>query len=351
MAVSSAVFFGISTPASKLLLRHLEYFKLAGLLYLGAALGLFPIVAHRFRKKSSPMNRMNISRLAGAVVFGGILGPVLLLGGLTMASASSVSLWLNLELVATALLGVFFFRDQLNGLGWMGVVGALLAGALITVQEGPSGFSSAALVAAACLCWGLDNHFTALIDALTPAQTTFLKGLIAGSVNFAIGLSLAPSLPAFGIMGAALVVGIFSYGISIVLYVSAAQGLGATRSQIFFASAPFFGVFFSVILLSERLSWIEILAALILAVSILLIIFNKHSHLHAHLAQEHIHMHRHDDGHHDHTHLKGKTSGRHTHLHRHKVDRHEHVHYPDVHHRHGHGDKGDETSGKADPNG
>jgi drug/metabolite transporter (DMT)-like permease len=344
MAVLSAVFFGMSTPAGKLLLRHIEYFELAGLLYLGAALGVLPVAVYQLRKKNFHVDRKNFIRLAGAVVFGGILGPVFLLGGLRMASASSVSLWLNFELVATALLGVLFFRDHLSSLGWLGVAGALLAGILITLQEGSSGFLSLSLVLLACLFWGLDNHLTALIDALTPAQTTFLKGLIAGSTNFVIGSSVARRLPDFGTAGVALVVGIFAYGLSIVLYINAAQGLGATRSQILFASAPFFGVLFSVIFLSEELSWIQIGAAFILAASILFIIFNRHSHLHEHEEMEHIHMHHHDDSHHDHVHLPGESAGRHSHLHRHKKERHSHIHYPDVHHRHGHEKRESERS-------
>ncbi len=351
MAVLSALFFGMSTPASKLLLQHIEYFKLAGLLYLGAAIGLLPVVVYQFRRKMVHLNQKNLVRMAGATVFGGILGPVFLLGGLGLASASSVSLWLNFELVATALLGVLFFRDHLNNFGWLGVVGAVFAGILITVQEGSSGLLSVALVAFACLCWGLDNHFTALIDALTPTQTTFLKGIIAGSTNFAIGISLSPPLPSYGFLGMALVVGIFAYGISIVLYIRAAHGLGATRSQILFASAPFFGAFFSVVLLSEKLSWIQMLAALILAASILLIIFNKHSHSHEHIELEHIHVHHHDNSHHDHIHSSKDASDRHAHLHRHKKRRHLHVHYPDVHHRHEHKEKSDKHPDQAGSNG
>ena len=68
---------------------------------------------------SSGSTGSNRLKVAGAVVFGGVLGPVLLLLGLRTAQASSVSLLLNLELVATALLGVLLFKDHLTASGWL----------------------------------------------------------------------------------------------------------------------------------------------------------------------------------------------------------------------------------------
>lgn len=336
LAVVSAALFGVATPVSKILLEDLNYFQLAGLLYFGAAAGLLPFFFKGSQFKFREIDRKNFVRITGAVILGGFLGPVLLLAGLKMASASSVSLWLNLELAATAVLGVACFKDQLDLKGWLGVLGAVMAGVLITLHEGHSGALAGLFVALACLCWGLDNHFTALIDAISPHQMTFLKGLFAGTFNFFVGILLAKSLPSLEIFGAAVGLGIFSYGISIVLYITAAQILGATRSQILFASAPFFGAFFSVMLLSETVSFIQIIAAVVLALSIFSIILGLHSHLHLHDDQTHIHMHRHDDLHHIHGHAAEPGSSVHVHKHRHKKIKHAHAHYPDLHHRHDH---------------
>lgn len=338
MAVVSAILFGVAAPLSKLLLADLNYFLLAGLLYLGAAVGLMPFALYRPRVKIGRIDRRNIRRIVGSILFGGILGPVFLLLGLKIANAASVSLWLNLELAATAVLGWLFFKDHLDLRGWAGVGGALLAGVLITVHEGQSGFLAVSFVTLACICWGMDNHYTALIDAITPTQTTFLKGLVAGSINGGIGFFFASGLPEFRIWAGALVVGVFCYGLSIVLYITAAHFLGAIRSQILFSSAPFFGAFLSVMLLSEHLSWIQIVAALILAVSILALILQEHTHEHDHRVIEHIHWHRHDDLHHVHEHAPSGRSG-HAHQHKHKKIQHNHVHFPDLHHRHDHGEK------------
>ena len=194
-----------------------------------------------------PADTTNRYRLVGAVVSGGVLGPVFLLLGLRTAEAASVSLWLNFELAATALLGVLFFREHIGLLGWSGVAAAFLGAGILAFDNGSAGGLAACLVLAACLCWGLDNHLTALIDGITPSQSTFWKGLVAGVTNLAIGCMLAPLTGSVPALLAALGVGVLAYGASIVLYISAAQRLGATRAQIAFASAPFFGVLLSVV--------------------------------------------------------------------------------------------------------
>jgi drug/metabolite transporter (DMT)-like permease len=337
LALLSAALFGVATPASKLLLRDLSAFQLSGLLYLGAALGMLPFVAAVRRPFVRPRGGVNLVRLAGAVFFGGCLGPVFLMLGLSAAAASSVSLWLNLELVATALLGVLFFREHLDAVGWLGAGAMLLAGVLVAVGDGAGAAVPALLVSLACLCWGIDNHLTALIDGLTPQQSTFVKGCVAGAVNLAIGLLLGPGLPAAGTVAAALALGAVSYGGSIALYITAAQGLGATRGQVIFASAPFFGMLLSVVLLGEQPGW-QLAAAIPLAAAALFLMRrSSHGHAHRHLPTEHVHRHRHDDGHHAHEHPNGTVAAAHVHVHVHEDRNHDHPHVSDLHHRHGHG--------------
>jgi drug/metabolite transporter (DMT)-like permease len=242
LAALAALLFGASTPASKTLLASLTPFQLAGLLYLGAALAMAPIVATEARRGiTGAQGRASRLRLAGAVFLGGVVGPVLLLFGLRLASAGSVSLLLNLEMVATAVLGVALFREPLGRAGWVGVAGTAFAGAILAGEGGWPGVTSALLVAGACVAWALDNHLTALIDGITPARSTLVKGAVAGAASLAIGLTTDPLAAPPGTIGIALAVGALSYGASIALYIAAAQQLGATRAQAIFASAPFVG--------------------------------------------------------------------------------------------------------------
>lgn len=337
-ALAAAFLFGAAAPLGKPLLAFLTDFQLAGLLYLGAALGVLLILL-RERPLTPPwrMPKRDALRLAGAILFGGVLGPVLLLAGLRIAAAASVSLWLNMEMTATVVIGVLFFKDHLSGRGWLAAIGVLAAAVLMAWTGGMAGFQAGGLVALACICWGVDNHLTALIDGITPAQSTFWKGIAAGGVNLALGLAAAPLIAQPLSLAAALGLGAVAYGLSILLYITAAQNLGAIRSQLIFSGAPFFGLLFS-ILLGDSLSWMQWLAMTLFAGSIYLLFRETHSHLHHHDPMTHVHTHFHPDQHHSHSHDKGeKVTGRHAHEHTHAEMQHSHPHWPDLHHRHEHG--------------
>jgi drug/metabolite transporter (DMT)-like permease len=337
LALLSAALFGAATPASKALLADLSPLQLAGLLYLGAALGVAPLAWRqgRFRlpRREDRRNRM---RLLGAVTAGGIAGPVLLLLGLGLAQAASVSLWLTFELVATAVLGALVFREPLGRAGWLGVIAALAAAATLAFPGKQAGVLACLLVLAACLCWGLDNHLTALIDGITPSESTFWKGLVAGACNLALGIAFEPFAAQPLITLGALVIGALSYGASIVLYISAAQVIGATRAQVVFSSAPFFGVALSVMWLGERLGLVHAVSGGLFATAIAFLMFERHAHRHSHDAMWHEHAHRHDDAHHMHSHPGLPPGTRHSHLHEHEPMVHAHPHWPDLHHRHPH---------------
>jgi hypothetical protein len=203
------------------------------------------------------------------------------------------------------------------------------------------------LIICGCTCWGFDNHFTALIDGISPAQITFWKGVVAGSVNLMAGIASAggPSSP--GTIVLALFVGIFSYGISITLYVMAAQGLGAIRSQMIFSSAPFFGLLLSVMVIGEAFTGSQAMAAGMMAASLMILFHEKHVHIHRHNTISHQHNHRHDGlHHHDHHHKGLPDTASHSHWHEHKPVTHDHKHWPDLHHRHDHEEREENGSRK-----
>jgi drug/metabolite transporter (DMT)-like permease len=188
------------------------------------------------------------------------------------------------------------------------------------------------LVGLGCLAWGLDNNLTAVISTFSPAQTTFVKGLVAGCVNLGLALALEGA-PAGAVVLPALAVGMLAYGASIVLYVAGAQQLGATRAQMLFATAPFWGV--ALAWAREPVQLAQLLAGALMAGALVLVHGERHAHAHTHEALTHAHWHRHDDGHHDHAH-DPPVSGWHSHAHAHTAHTHAHAHQPDLHHRHDH---------------
>ncbi len=331
--LAAAALFGASTPLSKTLLGSVGPLCLAGLLYLGAAGAVLPFAR---RGAAVDWEPLNLWRLAGAVFCGGILAPVLLLAGLSLAPAGSVALWLTLEAPATALLAYALFKEHLDRRVWVAVALVVLASVLLAAPDGFGTAPAAALVALACVCWGLDNNLTALIDRLTPAQTTVAKGLVAGTINLTLGLWIGNGLPDASVAAAGLLVGGVSYGLSLVLYINAAQHLGAARSQLLFATAPVWGVALAWTALSEPLSAAHLLAGGLMLTALGLLSTERHAHEHTHAALTHTHRHRHDDGYHDHVHPDRPAWFWHSHEHAHTAVAHTHAHRPDLHHRHGH---------------
>ena len=128
-ALAAALLFGAGTPIAKLLLVDVSPWMLAGLLYLGSGIGLGVYRLTR-RAPRVRLERRELLPLTGAVFFGGVVGPVLLMFGLVGMPASGASLLLNAEGVATALLAWFVFKENFDRRIALGMA-AIVAGAVV----------------------------------------------------------------------------------------------------------------------------------------------------------------------------------------------------------------------------
>jgi drug/metabolite transporter (DMT)-like permease len=344
-AFLAALLFGASTPLAKLLVRDVPPVLLAGLLYAGsgAGLGLW-LLLRRFRgrptRAEAPLQVRDWPWLAGAVLFGGILGPVLLMVGLASTPASSASLLLNLESVLTALLAWMVFHENVDVRIFFGMI-AIVAGGVLLSWTGapPVGLPWGAFaIAGACLCWAIDNNLTRVISGGDPVQVAAIKGGVAGSINIALALALGQRLPDPAHVLAAGAIGLTGYGISLVAFVLALRHLGAARTGAYFSTAPFVGAALSLLLLREVPTLGFWIAGGLMALGVWLHLSEHHEHGHTHEPMEHEHLHLHDE-HHAHAHdFAWDGQEPHSHPHAHAPLSHSHPHYPDLHHRHGHKD-------------
>ncbi len=339
MALGAALLFGIATPISKRLLAGVDPQMLAGLLYSGAGIGLagvhFGRAALNIPAPEAPLRRTDMPWLAAVVVFGGMIGPLLLMLGLTRTDASSASLLLNLEGLATMVIAWLVFRENVDRRLLLGAL-AILAGAAALSWDG-HGIAvggGAPYIAGACLAWGIDNNLTRKLSAGDPVVIAMIKGLAAGSVNMAIALARGASLPPLPILIAGAIVGFVAVGISLVLFIRALRHLGTARTGAYFALAPFIGALAAILFLHEMVTWALIAAGALMGLGVWLHLTENHVHDHEHEALEHEHLHTHD-AHHRHKH-DGPMTEPHSHPHRHTRLRHKHPHYPDLHHRHAH---------------
>lgn len=336
LALISAALFGVATPFSKVLLEAAHPFLLAALFYLGAAVVLLPkSISLQLKSPIRKLSKSDMMNLWGSLFFGGMIGPVFLLFGLRYTQATDASLLLNLETPATTLLAYWFFKENIGKRVAVSNIGIVFAGAILTFEGTSLPGLGGILIAIACIAWGLDNNHTASIHNIDPVRCTFLKGITFGTVNLIIASGFIKLWPSFHTIFMALVIGAFSYGISIVLYITSARELGAARSQMVFASAPLFGVIVSQLYLGELFHIYQLIGAVLMIAMFILLFTEKHSHPHRHSPLDHSHRHHHNDAHHDHIHKsKASPNEHHTHRHMHEPKAHDHLHLPDLHHRH-----------------
>ncbi len=339
-ALAAAALFGASTPLAKALVGDLPPLLLAGLLYLGSGMGLTIARLVRDRRwKASGFTRAEWPWFIGAVFFGGVLGPAALMFGLTSTSGATASLLLNLEAVLTAVLAWVVFRENADRRIVLGMA-AIVAGSIVLSWSGradaSTGWIGPFAVAAACLCWAIDNNLTRKVSASDALLIAGVKGLVAGGFNTTLAFALGASLPAGGNVMMAMAVGLFGYGISLVSFVMALRGLGTARTGAYFSTAPFIGAAVAILFFGESTSTAFWVAAGLMALGVWLHLTERHEHEHLHAPMDHTHEHRHD-AHHQHEHDAAWDGAEpHSHPHQHEPLRHSHAHFPDIHHRHGH---------------
>jgi len=336
--LGAAALFGAGTPLAKLMLGGTDPWLLAGLLYLGSGLGLAIVRSVGRGTNRSMMSREDRPWLAGAVLCGGIIAPVLLMAGLAGMLASNAALLLNAEAVFTAVIAWVVFRENVDRRILIGMV-AIVAGAVLLSWPGQTGFRDVLpwlAILGACLLWSIDNNLTRKVALADAGSIATIKGLVAGTTNLALAQMLGATWPRWPILAGVLVIGFLAYGVSLVLFVLGLRQLGTARTGAYFSVAPFFGAVFAVIGLGEPVTPPLLVAGGLMGIGVWLHLSERHRHAHVHEALVHEHEHVHD-AHHRHTHDIPVAEGvSHTHWHQHAPMEHVHEHFPDAHHRHSH---------------
>jgi len=277
LALAAALLFGLSTPAAKVIVGQVHPLLLAGLLYLGSGVGLTLLRLVR-GQNGTRLTSSDLPWLGLAVLFGGAIGPALLMWGLTSTTGSAASLMLTSEGVFTALLAWIVFGETFNhriGLG----MAAIFAGAALLAVQGPSGHAGllgAAAVIGACLAWAIDNNCTSRISHADAVTLAGIKGLVAGVANTGLALIAGASMPGLATLGATVIVGFLGYGLSLVLFVLALREIGAARTGAYFSTAPFIGAVVGIIALHEPITTVLAAAAVLMAIGVWLHLSEPH---------------------------------------------------------------------------
>lgn len=312
-AVLAAALYAINIPLSKLLLNHIKPTMMAAFLYLGAGIGLFvySLTEKAFGKqvKREPLTKKELPYTIAMVVLD-IAAPILLMFGISSTNSANVSLLNNFEIVATSIIALVVFKEVISKKLWFAIALVTVASAILSFEGSESfTFNSGSLfVLGACLCWGLENNCTKMISNKSSVEIVIIKGTFSGLGSLLCAFIVCENLPAIQWIVCTLLLGFVAYGLSIHFYIMAQKNLGAAKTSAYYSVAPFLGVVFSFLFLSER-PGIQFYAALvIIIISTYLMVKDtialQHTHEHAHgdIVHTHIHTHDNDSENHNHKH-------------------------------------------------
>ena len=261
--ILAAGLYALNAPVSKLLLEEVPPTMMAALLYLGAGIGLAVVrLVQRMTgkgKKEAPLTKKDMPYTVGMVVLD-IAAPIFLMVGLTMTTAANASLLNNFEIVATAVIALFIFREAISRRLWLAIVLVTISSAILSVEDG------SIFVLLAYVCWGLENNCTRMISHKDPLEIVVIKGFGSGLGSLVLAFFLGENaLPlVYGVC--TLLLGFVAYGLSIFFYIYAQRYLGAAKTSAYYALAPFMATALSLVIFREKTSISFFIALLIMAV-------------------------------------------------------------------------------------
>jgi len=255
-AILAASLYALNAPVSKLLLKDVPPTMMAGMLYLGAGIGMTLMGLVRSKtgngKQEMQLTKKDLPYTLGMVILD-IAAPIFLMVGLSRTTAANASLLNNFEIVATSIIALLIFKETIGRRLWIAIGLITLSSILLSVEDASSfSFSIGSLyVLAACVCWGLENNCTRCLSKSDPLEIVVIKGFGSGIGSVIIGLAVGEALPLWGDILKILLLGFVAYGLSIYFYVYAQRDLGAAKTSAYYAVAPFIGVLLSFIIFRE----------------------------------------------------------------------------------------------------
>ena len=320
-AFLAAVFYAINVPISKVLLQHVGPTTMAALLYLGAGIGIgmMSLFNKKDREKAESLTKAELPYIVGMIVLD-IAAPIFLMLGISYGSSANASLLGNFEIVATTVIALILFKEAVTKRLWV-AIGLITLSSILLSFEGTDSFHfsyGSLLVIMATVCWGLENNCTRELSSKSTYQIVMLKGLCSGLGALVISLIKKESFPGFGYIAIALALGFVAYGLSISMYVRAQNVLGAAKTSAYYAVNPLIGALLAFVFLSESLSWMYVIALIVMVIGSALVVVDTFIRQHDH---EHQHTFTHSHGGSTHTHTV-----RHSHVHKHYLTEEKHRH-------------------------
>ena len=285
-AILSASLYAISLPVSKLLLKEIPPTLMASFLYIGSGLGMFIVglIKNKIYKEKTEarLTKQELPYTIGMIVLD-IAAPIFLMFGLTMTTSANASLLNNFEIVATSVIALGIFKEFISKRLWGAIILITVSSIILSVKDISSlSFSfGSVLVLLGCICWGFENNCTRKLSIKDPLEIVVIKGFGSGIGSLLIALTIGEQTNNIPYIIAALVLGFFSFGLSIFFYIYAQRDLGAAKTSAYYAIAPFIGVGLSFIMFREIPGFSFIIALVIMIIGTYFASTEEHNRSHA----------------------------------------------------------------------
>lgn len=327
LALLAASFYALNVPFSKRLLQEVPPTLMASFLYLGAGTGVGVLYLFHWGKETREerLAKEDLPYTVGMVVLD-ILAPIFLMLGISISSSANASLLGNFEIVATSLIALLVFKENVSRKLWAAIILITISSAILSFEgNGDFQFSvGSGLVLLAAVCWGMENNCTRKISGKSTYQIVTIKGLFCGMGSFMVAKAIGEPLPQIKYAALAMALGFIAYGLSIFVYIRAQRGLGAAKTSAYYAAAPFIGAFLAFLVNGEQITMKYLVGLVFMVAGTVLVTLDtlvcNHTHVHTHIITHthdgttHTHIVTHE---HSHNHIR--QSGGHRHYHNNEI--------------------------------
>lgn len=275
-AFLSAFLYDLNVPVSKYSLKTLSTNEILFLLYFGSAVGLFLLMLFNKKQKFSLKPEKGESIFIIGVIIFDILAALFIVESLKYIDASTVSLISILEISFTIVISHFIFKTKISKNLIIAVILVSIGGILLSFDSSTEFKLSIAsmLTVFATACWGLENNLTAKVSDKNPLLLVFYKCFAVAIFNLLFILNIN-IFELFINNWYLLVIGFFTYGISILYYVYAINYIGISKTSIVFSFSPIFGALISLILFKEKITIYFVISLILMLMGIYFTIIDK----------------------------------------------------------------------------
>ncbi len=271
--------WGINFSFIKIALREFSPHAFNGIRLLFASLIL--IIALFVRGESFSLAKSDIPKILFLAIIGNTAFQLLFIHGLNWTTASNTSLIMAMTPVFVALLSVLLKHEKIHWVGWLGIVISFIGFyVIITKQVGAFHFSWKELRGDLMILIG--NLFWAIYTVFSKPFLKKISPLKWTSITLAIGTVFYLPFAAseivriqwgeisFQAWAALIFSGLFAIAICYVIWYTSVRRVGNSKTAIYGYLPPIFTMLFAYLLISERITLLQIGGALIIFVGVYL---------------------------------------------------------------------------------